>query len=516
MMLDRPPSAKRLWSRNGAAFAGVTLLLAAGCTVGPDYRRPPVVVPVAYKEGGWQRALPADAMDRGAWWTVFQDPVLDRLEAQVAISNQNLKAAEASYRQAEAIVTQARAGYFPTAQIDAAADRSRSSGTLGRGPAGPGIIINHFSSTLTASWIPDLWGKVRRTVESDIATAQARAGDTASARLAAQSLLASDYLQLRVADELKRLLDAAAKAYAESLRITQNQYNAGIVAASDVAQAQTQLESTRAQAIATGVLRAQYEHAIAVLIGKPPAELTIAPVDRLPPLPVVPAGLPSALLQRRPDIAAAERRMAAANAQIGVAETAFFPDVTLSADYDTEAERLAKLLSASSRTWSLGGSLVQTVFDAGDNQAIVAQDRALLDAAVADYRQTVLTGFQQVEDELSSLRILAQQLAAAERAVTSSREAERILFNQYKAGTVAYTSVVVAQTAALSNAETAVNIRQSRLLAAVALIEALGGGWDSSQLPSPERIEAEAPLNFNPLPPADSFSNRFWNWLPKL
>ena len=494
----------------------MTMLLASGCTVGPDYRRPAVAVPAAYKEGGWQRAIPADGMDRGAWWTVFHDPVLDRLESQIDISNQNLKAAEATYRQAEAIVTQARAGYFPTAQINAAADRTRSSGTLGRGPGGSGIIANRFSTTLTASWIPDLWGKVRRTVESDVATAQALAGDAASARLAAQSLLASDYLQLRVADELKRLLDAAATAYAESLRISRNQYNAGIVAASDVAQAQAQLDSTRAQAIATGVLRAQYEHAIAVLIGKAPAELTIAPVKGFPELPIVPAGLPSALLQRRPDIAAAERRMAAANAQIGVAEAAFFPDITLTGDYGTQAERLAKLLSASSRTWSVGASLVQTVFDGGNNQAVVQQKRALLDAAVADYRQVVLTGLQQVEDQLSSLRILADQLRAAESAVTSSREAERILFNQYKAGTVAYTNVVVAQTAALSNAETAVNIRQSRLLAAVALIEALGGGWDASQLPSRERIEQDAPLNFSPLPPADSFSNSFWDWLPKL
>lgn len=502
--------------RGIAACAGVTMMLiAAGCTVGPDYRRPAAVVPVAYKEGGWQAALPADGMDRGAWWAVFRDPVLDRLEHRVDISNQNLKAAEASYREAEAIVAQARASYFPTAQIDAAAARTRSSGTLGRGPGGPGSIANRFSTTLTASWIPDLWGKVQRTVESDVATAQARAGDTASARLAAQSLLASDYLQLRVADELKRLLDTAAKAYAESLRISRNQYNAGIVAASDVAQAQAQLDSTRAQAIATGVLRAQFEHAIAVLIGKPPAELTIAPVEGLPELPVIPAGVPSALLQRRPDIAAAERRMAAANAQIGVAETALFPDVTLSADYGTAAERIARLLSASSRVWSVGGTLAQTVFDAGANRAVVEQKRALLDAAVADYRQTVLTGFQQVEDELSSLRILADQLAAAERAVTSSREAERILFNQYKAGTVAYTSVVVAQTAALGNAETAVSIRQSRLLAAVALIEALGGGWNAAQLPSRERIEQDAPLDFNPLPPADSFSNRFWDSLPK-
>ncbi|MGE5268067.1 MAG: efflux transporter outer membrane subunit, partial [Thiohalocapsa sp.] len=250
--------------------------------------------------------------------------------------------------------------------------------------------------------------------------------------------------------------------------------------------------------------------------GKPPAELTIAPVNGLPPVPEIPAGLPSALLQRRPDIAAAERRMAAANAQIGVAEAAFFPDLTLSGDYGTESERIARLTAAPSRVWSIGASLVQTLFDAGLNKAKVAQQRALVEAAVADYRQAVLTGLQQVEDELAALRILADQLAAAERAVTAAREAERILFNQYKAGTVAFTNVVVAQTTALTNAETVVNISQSRLLAAVALIEALGGGWDAVQLPGIERIEADTPLDLNPLPPADAFSNSFWDALPKL
>ncbi len=488
------------------AYAGMTILVTLiGCTVGPDYQRPVAAVPAAYKEAGWQVATPADATDRGPWWTIFHDPVLDGLERQIDISNQNLKAAEASFRQAEAIVTQARAGFFPTAQVNATATRSRSSGNLGRGPGGPGSIANFFSTTASASWVPDLWGKIARTIEGDVASAQAGAGDVASVRLAAQGQLASDYMQLRIADELKRLLDAAVKAYGESLRITENQYNAGIAAASDVAQARTQLQSTQAQAIATGVLRAQLEHAIAVLIGKPPAELTIAPVTTVPALPEIPAGVPSILLERRPDIAAAERRMAAANAQIGVAEAAFFPTVTLSADYGTAAGRLAKLLSASSRVWSFGGTVVETIFDAGARHAQVEQQRALFDAAVADYRQTVLTGFQQVEDELAATRILAEQAAAQDIAVASSREAERIIFNQYKAGTVAYTNVVVAQTAALGNAETAVNLRQSRLLAAVALIQALGGGWDAAQLPGRDRIESDNPLNFSPLPPEDAW-----------
>lgn len=492
------------------AFPGMTVFLVlSACTVGPDYRRPPMVVPAVYKEeAGWRRARPADAIDRGAWWSVFRDPVLDGLMRQVEISNQNLKAAEAAFREAEAIVAEARAEFFPTVDINASARRSRSPGS--------GIIANTFRATGAVSWIPDLWGRVRRTVESGIAGAQASAGDLAGARLAAQGQLATAYVQLRVADELKRLLDAAVEAYGESLRISQNQYNAGIAAASDVAQARTQLESTRARAIAVGVQRAQLEHAIAVLIGKAPAELTIARAATVPPQPEIPAGLPSTLLERRPDIAAAERRMAATNAGIGVAQTAFFPDITLSAEAGTQAAKLAKLLSASSRLWSFGSALVQTVFDAGARHAQVEQARAAFDETVAAYRQTVLTGFQQVEDQLAALRILAQQAAALDAAVASAREAERIIFNQYKAGTVAFTNVVVAQTAALGNAEAALDVRRSRLVAAVALIQALGGGWDASQLPGRERIESDTPLNLSPLPPPDAIPTSFWDALPKL
>ncbi|HEX5453329.1 MAG TPA: efflux transporter outer membrane subunit [Stellaceae bacterium] len=487
-------------NRVGQAAAVVAALAVAACSVGPDYRRPAVAVPTAYKEAapqpGWQKAQPADRIDRGAWWTVFHDPALDRLERQVALSNQTLKAVEAAFHQSEALVAEARAGYFPTASADAAGSRARSPG-IGR-------ISNSFSLSESASWIPDLWGRVRRTVEGDIALAQASAGDAASARLAAQTQLASDYMQLRTADELKRLFDSAAAAYRESLRIARNQYNAGIVAASDVAQAQTQLAGAEAQAIATGVLRAQLEHAIAVLIGRPPAALTISPTPGLLDVPAIPAGLPAALLQRRPDIAAAERRVAAANAQIGVAETAFFPTLSLSADSGVAASMLSQLLTASSRVWSLGSSLAQTVFDAGARHAQVALTRAAYDAAVANYRQSVLTGFQQVEDQLAALRILAREAATQQTAVTSSQEAARILFNQYKAGIIPYTNVVVAQTAALSAAETAVNLRQSRLVAAVALVAALGGGWDLSQLPSGARIERDMPLNFLPFPPADA------------
>jgi NodT family efflux transporter outer membrane factor (OMF) lipoprotein len=358
-----------------------------------------------------------------------------------------------------------------------------------------------FSTSVSASWTPDLWGRIRRTVESDVASAQASAGDLASARLSAQGTLASDYLQLRMSDELKRLFDAAAKYYAESLRITRNQYQSGTADQSAVSQAEAQLESTQAQAIAVGVTRAQLEHAIAVLIGKPPAEFSIPPVEAMIAVPVIPPEMPSALLERRPDIAASERLMAASNAQIGVAVAAFYPDITLSGDNGTSAVILNRLLATSSRFWSFGSNLVQTVFDAGARSAQVEEARAVFDQDVANYRQTVLTAFQQVEDQLAGLRILAQEAEVQDKAVAAAFEAARILNNQYLAGTVAFTSVIVADQTALANAETAVNIRQSRLVASAALIQAMGGGWDAGQLPSRDRIEEDAPLNFSPLPP---------------
>src|SRR5215813_11959399 len=400
--------------RTGCIAVFAELALFSACTVGPDYQRPSAPVPTQYKEAGWKVGEPLDAIDRGAWWSIYKDPVLDGLERQIDISNQNLKAAAAAFQQAEWIVAQARAGFFPIGDVNASALRSRtgggSSSTTGFGRSG--FISNVFSTSASASWVPDLWGKIRRTVESDVASAQVSAGDLATARLSAQGALASDYLQLRVADELKRLLDATAKAYAESLRITRNQYAVGAASQSDVAQAETQLRSTEAQAIAVGVTRAQLEHAIAVLIGKPPAELSIAQSDVVTEVPVVPGGLPSALLERRPDIAAAERQMAAANAQIGVAEAAFYPTITLSADYGVSALMIAKLFSEQARFWASGSSLAETVFDAGARAAVVKESLAIFDQTIANYRQTVLTAFQQVEDQLAALRILAQQAEA--------------------------------------------------------------------------------------------------------
>jgi NodT family efflux transporter outer membrane factor (OMF) lipoprotein len=484
------------------------LALLSACTVGPDYQRPSAPVPAQYKEAGWKVGEPLDAINRGAWWSIYKDPVLDGLEKQIDISNQNLKAAAAAFEQAEWIVAQARAGYFPIATIDASAQRSRGGGTAGGGttPVGGGgaggRITNFFSTSTTASWTPDLWGRIRRTVESNVASAQASAGDLATARLSAQGALASDYLQLRVADELKRLLDATATYYAESLRITRNEYAVGTASESDVAQAETQLRSTEAQAIAVGVTRAQLEHAIAVLIGKPPAELSIAPTEVVTEVPEIPAGIPSALLERRPDIAAAERQMAAANAQIGVAVAAFYPTITLSADYGVSALMIAKLFTDQARFWAFGSSLAETVFDAGERAAVVKETLAFFDETIANYRQTVLTAFQQVEDQLAALRILAQQAEAQAAAVKSALEAERIIYNQWLAGTVNYTSVVVAQATALANEQTALSIRQSRLVASATLTQALGGDWDVTQLPSREGIEEEAPLDFSPLPPS--------------
>ena len=492
----------------------------SACTVGPDYKRAAMPLPTAYKEAGvvWRVALPSDAIDRGAWWSIYHDLVLDDLERQIDISNQNLKAAAANFREAEAIVAQARAGFFPTATFTGQAQRTRNSGgrvgSTGVSGGNTGSISNFFSLTTSASWTPDLWDKVGRTVESDVASAQASAGDLASARLAAQGQLASDYVQLRVADELKLLLESSVTYYTESLRITRNQYQAGTADQSAVSQAETQLESTQATLVAVDNTRAQLEHAIAVLIGRSPAELTILPTTDTIAIPEVPPELPTELLERRPDIAAAERRMAAANAQIGVAEAAFFPTVTLSADYGVSASMLKRLFNTASRLWSVGGTLTETLFDAGLRHAQVEQDRAAFDAAIADYRQTVLTGFQQVEDQLAGQRILAEQSRAQEAAVASAREAERIITNQYKAGTVAYTSVIVAEQTALGNAISAVNVRQSRLVASVALIQALGGGWDAAQLPNRGRIETDQPLNFNPLPPDDAAPRpAFLDWL---
>lgn len=482
------PSRRRC--RRLVAVAMVSLL--AGCEVGPDYERPPAATPVAYKEiGDWKPSAPSDLLNRGPWWSIYADPLLDQLEQQVDVSNQNLKAAEAAYREARAIVAETRAGLFPTLSVDASAQRSgqgagssTSSSTFSRGRT-----QNQFNATASASWELDVWGRIRRAVESDVASAQASAADLAAARLSAQSLLATNYLQLRVADELKRLLDDSAAAFLRALQITENRYQGGIAARSDVASARAQYESTRAQAINVGVQRAALEHAVAVLIGKPPAELTIAAAKFTAVVPTMPPGLPSTLLERRPDIAGAERRVAAANAQIGVAIAAYYPTLTLSASYGVVSSAIDTLFRASNGVWAVGPQLAETVFDAGLRSAQVAAARALYDQDVANYRQTVLTAFQQVEDELAALRILEQQAAVQDAAVAAAQEAERLIFNQYTAGTVAYTNVITAQTVALSSEQNALTILQNRLVASVTLLQALGGGWDTAQLPNDAQVK---------------------------
>lgn len=472
------------------ALTGVLTILSA-CTVGPDYQRPAAAVPASYKElAGWKPAQPRLAASGTAWWSIYDDATLDGLEKQIDISNQTLKASEAAYREASALVREARAGYFPTVTIGASGQRSGQSSRSGNGFAGGPRVQNAFDLAPTVSWEPDLWGRIRRTVESNVANAQASAADLAAARLSAQAQLAIDYFELRVTDELKGVLDRTIAAYQKTLRIIRNQYNAGFVAQTDVITAETQLEGTQSQEIALGVQRAQLEHAIAVLIGKPPAEFSLAPKPLAAAVPVLPPGLPSTLLERRPDIAAAERSAAAANAQIGVAESAYFPTITLSASYGFASSELSTLLHAANTVWSFGGTLSETAFDGGLRGAQVAAARATYDQSVANYRQTVLAGFQQVEDELAALRILGAQAKVENAAVKSAEEAVRLTLNQYEAGTVAYTNVVVAQATALTAEEAVLNILQSRLTASVTLVEAIGGGWAAGQLPDAAQAES--------------------------
>ena len=480
----------------------------AGCAVGPNYHRPSTPVPQRFKEAeGWKPAEPQEAASGTDWWSVYSDSVLDGLEKQIDISNQTLKAAEASWREAEAVVSGAKAELFPTVGVSGSATRTKGLGTTvggttttttpgstgtGTTTTGGGTTtaivpmtshpVNNFNATADASWAPDIWGKIRRTIESDVASAQASDADLAAARLSAQGTLATDYIELRVTDEMKQLLDQTVAAYQRSLDITQNQYKSGIVAKADVITAETQLEGAQSQQISVGVMRGQLEHAIAVLVGKPPADFAIEPATFGTAVPVAPTGIPSALLERRPDVAAAERTMASANAQIGVAIAAYFPDLTLTGAYGFSSSVLPGLIRAPNNIWSFGGTIADTVLDFGARSAAVRQARAAYDVAVANYRQTVLTAFQQVEDQLVALRILEQQYAVQDRTVKSANEAVRLTINEYRAGIVAYTSVVTAQATALADAQTLLTIRQNRLTASVALIQALGGGWDTALL----------------------------------
>ena len=474
--------------------------------------KPPAPQPVKYKElKGWKRATPMDAVNRGAWWAAFRDAKLNSLESRVVISNQTIIAAEAAYRNAEALVKESQAGLFPTVSGNYSNTyagpglKSSGGGSSGgssfssSGSSSSGIstaqfsALDTFATAANAAWTPDIWGKVRRFIESDVAGAQLSAADLANATLSAQAMLATAYFNLRAADALKDLLDHTAKDYQKTLEITQHQYAAGTVSKADVATAEAQLLNTQAQAINTGVARAQYEHAIAVLMGEPPAELTIAPVTFNNALPAIPVTLPSTLLERRPDIAAAERTMQQQNALIGFDIAAYYPDISLSGAFGFAGRGLLAV-SLANEVWSIGASATQTIFDGGLNSATVDAARASYDQSVANYRQTVLSAFQGVEDQLAALRILAQQAKVQDEAVKAAQVEVDVLLNQYAAGTIAFTAVVVGQAQLLSNQELALTVRQDRFLAAVALIQDLGGGWNVTQLPSTATLETANPL----------------------
>ncbi|QNK00749.1 efflux transporter outer membrane subunit [Dyella telluris] len=461
----------------------MTMVL-GGCMVGPDYHRPEVSAPPQYKElPGWTAATPSDDAPKGDWWKAFNDPLIDELEPQVAVSNQTVAKSYANYQAAMADVQVARSALFPTIGLGGSASKQRSAA----GNAGSGV--EHLSPVSTSgslegnvSWAPDLWGKVRRTVEENKATAQASQATLANATLSEQTALATAAIDLRVTDANIDLLQKTVDAYKEYLRVVDNQGKAGTVAPSDVITARTQLESAQSKLIALGVSREQYVHAIAVLVGKNPEELDIPHNATLPTLPQVPTGVPSTLLQRRPDIAVAERQMASANAAIGVAIAAYYPSISLSGAEGFSQSPLAGLLHVANHVWSLGADVSETIFDAGARHGQVAAARANYEAAVANYRGTVLTAFQNVEDDLSGVRILAQQAQVLDAAVKDATRGAEIAFNEYNAGTVDYTTAAVAQTTQLSTEQDALNVQQQRLLDAVSLIGDLGGGWSAEEL----------------------------------
>ncbi|HYD05146.1 MAG TPA: efflux transporter outer membrane subunit [Reyranella sp.] len=476
------------------------MLLLVGCgLVGPDYERPPPATPPTpeFKETNdsyFRPAIPRDAIDRGKWWGMYGDPALDRLAAQVDVSNQNLKIAEAAYRQAVALIRQSQSPLYPTIGYTGSITRSSAAGSrssAGFDTSSVGNSVGQYAVGGTLSWEIDVWGRIRRQIESDSAAAQASAADLMSARLSAQSSLVANYFSLRISDARKRVLQESVAAYGRSLEIVRNQFDAGTVSRVDLAQAQTQYEQTRAQLVAEGLNRAQFEHAIAALIGRTPAEVSVGTAPPPRDVPTVDAGIPSALLERRPDIASAERQMQAANAQIGVAVAAYYPDITLNASINFVSTALANLLSIANAVWSFGPALAGTAIDGGSRAAQVESARANFDRTVANYRQVVITAFQQVEDALAQQRILQQQEEVQRAAVAAARDAERLAMNQYRAGTVPYTTVIQTQTAALSAELALLNIRLTRLTASATLVSALGGGWRDVELPPPVPIAGQ-------------------------
>ncbi len=478
----------------------LALTFAGGCSVGPKYERPVVQAPAAYKEltpadfpqtDGWKVAQPSDAQLHGKWWEMFNDPELNGIEEQVGVSNQNIAAAAANFLEARALVKEARSQYFPTVSTNPSITNERN-------PVVPfsGASIKSFtdySLPFDASWQPDLWGRIRNTVAANAAAAQASAADLENVRLTAQAEVAVDYFELRGEDSLKDLLDSTVTAYQQSLDLTQALYDTGIDSDEAVAQAETQLEATQAQDTAVGILRAQFEHAIALLVGEPASTFSI-PMALLNPSPqAVPFGVPSQLLERRPDVAAAERLMAQANAQIGVARAAYFPTVTLSGTAGLASAAITSWFTWPGRLWSVGPAVTETIFDAGLRKATNQQFQAAYSATTANYRETVLAAFQQIEDNLSSLRLLSKEIQQQGTAVKSAQRNLALANDRYRLGIDPYLNVITAQTTLLSNQQTAVNLYIQQMTATVQLIEALGGGWDNSQLPAPQSFAAKTP-----------------------
>jgi NodT family efflux transporter outer membrane factor (OMF) lipoprotein len=477
-------------SRLLGALCAASVLGMAGCSIGPDYVRPPVTVPAAFKENGatpttagkpatpgWTSARPADDAPRGDWWTRFDDAQLNTLEARVSVSNETIKKSVAMLQQARAMVESAHAAYMPTVGVTSnATSLHESSNVIGHVQTA-GKTYGDFGVALDASWEPDLWGRIAHENDAARANAQASASDLESTRLAMHAELAVDYFNLRGIDASKQLLDQTVSDYQQTLDLTKSRFAVGVSSQADVTQAETQLQATQAQEIDLGVARAQYEHAIATLTGVPASTFTLPPATADFTPPSIPVGLPSELLQRRPDVAAAERRVAAANDQIGIAESAFYPDLVLSATGGFESSTLTNWLTAPSRLWAIGPALVGTLFDGGRRSAMSDKAKAQFDASAADYRQTVLTAFQEVEDNLASLRILQQEEQKQDEAVKSAQQTLKLQLDQYKIGTVDYLEVVTAQSTALMNERIAVDLERRRVDASVLLIKALGGVW---------------------------------------
>ena len=464
----------------------VASLVGAGCTIGPRYQRPVAQTPPALKgmagNDQWKMATPSDGLLKGKWWEIFGDPELNRLEELVNVNNQNVKQAEAQFREARALVLANHANYYPTIGSSPSISQSHLEGKNS----------HSFALPATATWEPDLWGRVRLSVENAVSNAQVSAADLENIRLSQQALLATDYFLLAAQDMQMQLLSDTIEAYDKNLQLTINRHGGGVASRSDITLAQTQLAAAKAQSTQMRIARAQDEHAIAMLTGQVPASLEIGASKISGPPPPIPVAVPSQLLERRPDIAANERQVAAANANIGIAETAYYPTLTLSASPGFLATNLANLLTYASRSWSAGPSLSQTLFDFGRRGATLESAEAAYDATVAAYRQTVLSAFQEVEDDLSNLRYLAEQAVEEQEAVVASQEALSLEMDRYRAGTDSYLNVITTQIIALGDQQTAITILQQRMSAAVDLVKALGGGWDASTLPSGNALRSAA------------------------